>query len=227
MQIANCKIREQEGKRITNYELRIENEKTEKSAICLAILAILTILGCGREFDNPFDPNNSSYETVYIKEGWQAYRTNEIEKAKEAFNSALSFDDGLTEAYNGLGWCELRQGNFIEAGKAFSFAIAIDPIMLDAHAGLAGMSLATGEYESAIEHATLVLTAFPKYVFAHDASITYYQLRLILAEGYFQIGEYDKALKQVTLLNPDHKIVPEKESYIEDLALEIEALSQG
>jgi len=192
----------------------------------LAIKAILTLLGCSREFDNPFDPNNSSRQAVYVKEGWQAYRTGDIDKAQNAFVSALSLDDEYAEAYNGLGWCEFRLGNLSEAGEAFSSAIENEPTMSDAHAGLAGTSLAAGEYKSAVEHAALVLNSTPRYICSHDASITYYQLRLILAEGYFQMGEYNKSLQQVTLLNPGHKIVPENKSYLEDLALEIEVLSQ-
>ena len=98
--------------------------------------------------------------------------------------------------------------------------------MSDAHAGLAGQSLAAGEYQSAVEHAAFVLNSTPQYKCSHNASITYSQLRLILAEGYFEMGEYSKALEQVTLLNPGHKVVPENKSYLEDLALEIESLSQ-
>lgn len=192
----------------------------------LAIKTILAILGCSREFDNPFDPHHSSRQAVYVKEGWQAYRIGELKKAKDAFVSALSLNDKYAEAYNGLGWCELRLGNLSEASEAFSSAIENEPTMLDAYAGLAGTSLAAGEYKSAVEHAALVLNSTPRYINSHDVSITYYQLRLILAEGYFHKGEYNKALQQVTLLNPDHKVVPENKSYLEDLALEIEALSQ-
>ncbi|MFQ6039752.1 MAG: tetratricopeptide repeat protein [Candidatus Poribacteria bacterium] len=218
----------------TKKMLRHSGKKT-----IFAILTILAILGCSREFDNPFDPNNSSRKAVYVKEGWRAYRTGEMGKAKDAFASALSLDDKYAEAYNGLGWCEFRSGNLSEASKAFSSAIEIplapftkgeiienEPTMSDAYAGLAGTSLAAGEYKSAVEYAALVLNSTPRYINSHDDSITYYQLRLILAEGYFQMGEYDKALQQVTLLNPDHKVVPENKSYLEDLALEIETLSQ-
>ena len=190
----------------------------------LVIKAILAIFGCSRELDNPFDPHNSSRQAVYIKEGWRAYRTGEIEKAKDTFASALSLGVNHAEAYNGLGWCEFRLGNLSEAGKAFSSAIENEPTMSDAYAGLAGTSLAAGEYKSAVEYAAFVLNSTPRYINSHDDSITYYQLRLILAEGYFQMGEYNKALQQVTLLNPNHTIVPENKSYLEDLALEIEAL---
>lgn len=194
------------------------------SFVLVIICAGSSIFGCSREFDNPFDPDSSSYEAVYLKEGWQAYQAGEIQKAKEKFVSALSLDDSYAKAYNGLGWCEFRLGNLSEAGEAFSSAIENDTTLLDAHVGFAGKSLAVGEYKSVVEHATIVLNSSSNYVFSHDPSITYYQVRLMLAEAYFQIGEYKKAFEQVSLLNPDNKIIPESESFIEDLAQEIETL---
>ncbi len=187
---------------------------------------ILGVFGCGRGYDNPFDPSNSSHEVAYVKEGWHAYRTGNTDVAIEKFESALKSNDNSAEAHNGLGWSFFKKQDLPEAIGAFSSAIEIEPTMLEAHIGLAGAHFATGEYNSAIKHAKDVITseAGQSFISEHDPSITILSVRLILAMSYFQISDYEKALEQVEWLNPDHAVDPQKESYIEDLLREIELL---
>ncbi len=200
---------------------------------------IFGVFGCGRGYDNPFDPLTLSHEVVYVKEGWNAYRIGNMDIAIEKFESALKSNDNSAEAYNGLGWSFLKKQDLPEAINAFSSAIDIDPTMVETHIGLAGVYFAADKYESAIQYATSALAlasevgqslgrsgeeAKQAFISEHDPLITIRSVRLILAMSYFQISEYEKALEQVDWLNPNHAVDPEKESYIEDLLREIESL---
>ena len=202
------------------------NNKIKRTVIYFLIAIIFGVFGCGREYDNPFDPSNSSHEVVYVKEGWHAYRAGNTDVAIEKFESALKSNDNSTEAYNGLGWSFFKKRDLPEAIGDFSSAIEIEPTMLEAHIGLAGAHFAAGEYNSAIKHAAYVITseAGQSFISEHDPSITILSVRLILAMSYFQVSEYEKALEQVAWLNPNHAVDPQKESYIEDLLREIESL---
>ena len=78
----------------------------------------------------------------------------------------------------------------------------------------------------AVDWADSALAIDPDYVFEHDPTFDWKDLRLILAQSYYGLSQYDEAQAQVDILNPDNTLDPESDTYMEDLLAEIQRLGE-
>lgn len=204
---------------------RIPYPEPLQQIIWLLVLASITILAaCGPDFDNPLDPKNAPDNSGLIEAGWLDYESGNIDEAVTKFRQVTTKDPQQAEARIGLGWGLFRQQDAQGAINEFQTALVIDPDAVDAHVGIAGAFLTTEKYQSAIDHAQAALRLKPNYTFAHDALITSENLHLVLAEGYYYLGDYTKATEEVTIV--DASVEVDQGNIASDLLRVLEELTQ-
>ncbi|MFH1313735.1 MAG: tetratricopeptide repeat protein [Candidatus Eisenbacteria bacterium] len=194
--------------------------KSYLSAASIALVLCL-FMGCG---ENGCKPEATPEQLT--REGWDRFEDNQYQGALLKFDQALGRDPGHGEAYNGVGWCCANLDS-LEAGiDAFDHAISHGVITADPRAGKAVIyrDLEPVDFQTAIGWADSALAIDSDYVFSHDTSLDWKDLRLILAHSYYGLSQYDEAKAQVDILNPGNTLDPGSDTYVEDLLAEIQRL---
>lgn len=165
----------------------------------LYFLLLTFIFKCGE--DNGFKPPAKEAEQL-TNEGWDRFEYKGYDNALAKFKEAIAKDKNYAEAYNGAGWASARLTNLSDAVSYFTQCISLSSTHVDAHAGLAFVYNAEKEYQSSVSAAITALSIDSSWLFAHDQTINYQDLHLILAECYFALGNFSDSLAQVQILNP-------------------------
>jgi tetratricopeptide (TPR) repeat protein len=155
---------------------------------------IMLVSGCGGE-----DNLNVIDADMLIDQGWIEYSAGSYQNAIYRHQSALEMDSEKSEAYNGIAWAETKLGKIDASIDNFKKAVLKSPNNADAHAGLAGSYFTAGNYEQAIASGKSVLSINPNYESPHDP-IKANNIRLLLAESYYNIGDYNSAKAQIEII---------------------------
>ncbi len=190
-------------------------------ASCVLCLGITAFIGCGDDDEAAIVPDAEGF----INQGWQEYAAGNYEDAIAKHQNALEEDANSSEAYNGIGWSRARLGLIRDAIEDFKKAVVKEPANVDAHVGLAGAYLAEGDYERAIASAETALLLNPEYTSHHD-DINAAHVHILLAECYYNVGDYTAARAQIDLLgNAGKGLDPSSPTYLADLLSVIEGLA--
>lgn len=188
------------------------------TSVCLLIGGLA---GCGDD-ETVVGPDSDKL----ISEGWSEYGAGNYEDAIAKYEEALAEDETSSEAHNGIGWCKARLGETQDAIDSFKKAVEKDTENADAYAGLAGAYFADADYERAIASARLVLSRSPEYLSHHD-DIRTADIRVLLAESYYNVGDYTAARAQIDLLGGSGRALdPSSSTYLADLLSVIEDLTR-
>jgi tetratricopeptide (TPR) repeat protein len=188
-----------------------------KRTLIVSILgAAIACLSCGD--DGPSGPGEDA--SPLVSQGWTYFEDGQFDSARVQFEEALSIEPDLADAHNGLGWSILFLGlppsnePLDEAVTAFERAIDLELYAADPQVGLAIAHQAEGDYEAAVDYALEALDLEPTYSFRHRQSVNYLDVRIVLAQSYFHMGEshYPEAQAQVDILEPGNGLDPEDES---------------
>lgn len=196
---------------------------TLRFTFCILFICIIAggLAGCG---DDEAEPAPDASE--FVSEGWEEYIAGNYEDAIAKFQKALAEDPAKAEAYNGIGWAKARLGQVRDSIDSFNNAVSKEPGNADAHAGLAGMYFADGDYERAIASANMALSLGTDYTSHHD-DMKAFDIRILLAQCYYNIGNYDAARAQIDLLGGAGRTLdPSSPSYPVDLLSLIEELAE-
>lgn len=144
-----------------------------------------------------------------IEDGWSYFSGSEYSNAINKFNSAIEYYGSQAfEAYNGRGWSYARiafgseDDNYNKSMSDFEKALSYDPDLTDAKAGVSFVYLVLNYYSKAANTAESVLNDFPNYSFKYDSEITAVDLRVLLAQAFFYLGNYSKAANQLDIIEP-------------------------
>ncbi len=169
-------------------------------------------------------PPADEYHTE-VAAGWLEFGAGRHEDAITAFDRAVEIDSALPEAYVGLGWSYAMLDQLDIALSNLDLAIAGDSESPDGYAAKAFVHLARGEYESAIESAVEAIDSGGEdYVFSQLPDVQTRNLRLVMAESHYAIGQYSDAQAQMDILNPNNNLDKDSQTYRQELLLEIENL---
>ena len=182
------------------------------SALVLMMMLPVVLGGCGG--GTGVGGTLGSAETRTF-EGWSAYKSGA--EAEQHFKDALSLDPSYSDAYNGLGWVSFKKAGqqasegqqaqmLREAETRFKQATESNPLNTDAWVGLSGVNIAQGNWVGARDAAITALEQNSRYFSSHD-NIDYRDVRLILAQSSFFLGEFSSALDQLELLSPGYKTI--------------------
>jgi len=187
----------------------------------LFILLIVIFISC--EDDTGFTPPLKEAEDL-TDEGWEKFGYGAYSGALAKFLEAIDKDSTYAEAYSGAGWASARLTNLSDAVSYFAECFSLNSSHADAHAGLAFVYNAMKEYQLSINSANAALGYISNWVFPYDQNLSYQDLNLIKAEGYFALGDYGSSLTIVQLLNPAFVADVQTFAGRSELAEEIERL---
>ena len=133
---------------------------------------------------------SSNYEIAEMKQGTHPFVRENLEKAIEAYRTAVGIKPDYVDAYNALATVYQRLGQFEEAIQAFKQAIVLDNKgrnnLAGAYHELGKQYFAGGNYMQAIEYYNnAIVTAF-----RDDRNEVYYDL----AVAYHDAGRYELAV---------------------------------
>jgi tetratricopeptide (TPR) repeat protein len=196
---------------------------TSNRLIISAICAVMMLGGCGSS-DGGVDPNPLP---TLVEQGWDAFETGDFADAKSNFEQAIADNPTDNAAHNGLGWANMRLDDLQGAVTSFDAALTHGFAGADPHAGKAIVlrDLEPVDYDAAIASANTALGIESSYAFTHDAGLDWKDLRLILAQSHFMLGEYIEANAQVGVLGGTMQNSASP-TFVEDLLAEIERLGQ-
>jgi hypothetical protein len=160
-------------------------------------------------------------------QGWERFEAGDWSGARSSFRDAVQTDGAYGDGHNGLGWAALKLEAHAEARAAFETASTLGPTTTDP---LAGLALLCRDFEpvdpvQVVDYVSRALARAPQYRFAHDRSLDWRDLRLLLAQAHFTLGAYASANEQVLLLG-GLAADPQSESFVRDLLVEIERLGR-
>ena len=166
-----------------------------------------------------------------IEKGWQKFEAGSFAGAGSDFKAALSISPNASDsggAFLGLGWAQLRDDQAGLAENNLVEYLSLSPGSNDGRAGLAFACLGQDEFQGAIDAAEAVLSADPSWTFGHDGSVDYLDLRLLLAQSYYELANYDESLKIVQqYFDSNYSVDPDTPEGRDDLARKIESLYTG
>ncbi|MDI6767210.1 MAG: hypothetical protein QME52_10345 [Bacteroidota bacterium] len=169
-------------------------------------LIIITLscftFSCKEKVNEPPPPDDNQY----INQGWEAFGKREYQTALDKFTEALRMDSSIADAYNGAGWSSGKLNLLDNAVKYFLSGKSKPNSSLDISAGLSIIYNAKKEYNLSISEAFVIFRTNPEWVFSRDTSVNKFDLRIILAENYFALGNFEISYEHVKLLNPTFNI---------------------
>ena len=169
-------------------------------------------------------PPADEYHTA-VAEGWLEFGVGRYDNAVMVFDKAVEIDSTLSQAYLGLGWSYAVLDQMDVALSNLDLAIARDSESPDGYAAKAFVHLARGEYEAAIEAARQAIDfGGEDYAFSQIPDVQTRNLRLVMAESHYAIGQYSDAQAQMDILNPNNNLDKDSQTYRQELLLEIENL---
>lgn len=148
-----------------------------------------------------------------IQSGWQSFSNRNYDDALTKFDQAVSlsrassrYDSLQAEAECGRGWSRAYRREFSLAKSDLLNSLAhqsvSQSVSLNSKAGLAFVHHASNEFSSAIQRALEVLNVNPNYVFAYDNRVYHKRLRLVLAQSYYTLGDFQSAAQQLDIIDP-------------------------
>jgi len=205
--------------------------KTGTILLALTAICLVAVIGCDEDDENTLDVERTA--SSYRSEGWELFGQGRIDDAIIPFNMAVTREPQDPRAYNGLGWCWANKGVLESGRENFEKAILFGLETADPHAGLAIClrDLQPLDHTGVIESCRTALDISPEYRMSHDSSIDWRDLRLVLAQIRFDLGEYDEVNVQIGLMGGNQVAVPaeagpDRQAALSALALEIQALGE-
>lgn len=190
--------------------------------LIVSLFFIILFIGCGGEEQE----KTVLTADMIVEQGWVEYKAGNYESAIIKFQSALAKSPETSEAYNGIGWSNAKLGKISDSIDNFKKAVSKDPQNADAHAGLAGVYFISGNYELAIASAKQALTLRFDYQSSHD-KVKAGNLRLLLAQSYYNMGDYASAKAQIEILGIyGMTLDPSSPTYPSDILLAIDEISK-
>jgi tetratricopeptide (TPR) repeat protein len=191
------------------------------AGILLGVLATW-LPGCG---DNGSGPSGND---GLISQGWVKFERGQFEAALSTFEEAAGGEGDRAEACNGMGWCYMKIDSLRAGLDAFDQALSEGLSSADPHAGKALIyrDITPANFQNAIDWAYEALRKDAHYVFSHDTSLDWKDLRRVRAQSYFALARYLSAKFEVDILNPENHLNPGSATFVEDLLAEIQRLGE-
>ncbi len=134
-------------------------------------------------------PNNAKFHLGHALSEMGLGHDN---RAVTSFNTALSLDSSLSEAYRGLGLIFLRSMQFENAAQHFKQTLRLNPDDIETHLWLSEAQMHTQRYQASRQHYEIALSLMKEKLHAHPDSLQLYQT---LIEAYLLSGKWNNAIK--------------------------------
>ncbi len=203
--------------------------------LLMLFFSSLTFVSCKKDTTEIYNPSEITIQTPEQKltsQGWIDFAAGNYQEAAESFTQATQANSLFMDAYNGLGWAYARLDSLGLANNNFTTCMVSEEnmqIYKDACAGRSFVNLAQNQYNRAISDVEKVIIKIDEsgyfqeyldYIFRHEPGITQEDLKLVMAESFFMLGNYDACMYALLLIDD----TLEETSNPEELALMIEQL---
>jgi len=193
--------------------------------ILISIIATVLLSGCVSGPDDVIVLPPADVYHIKVAEAWIEFESGRYNDAMIVFGEASEIDPLPPDAYLGLGWCYAMTDQMEDSLSSFEIAITKEPEAPDGYAAKAFVHLAQNEHEAAIAAADEAISlGGEEYVFSQIPDVRTRNLRLLIAECHYVMGQYADAQAQIDILKPHNNLDPNSRTYKRDLLLEIESL---
>jgi len=166
-----------------------------RTAVLLALLALAA--GCG------VSGGSSSEEDGQLADAWALYRQERWEEARVRFQQLVDADQAVGEAFAGVGWTRLHLLQPSQARTAFQNSLLDDDGRLESRAGEAfALRDAGGDSERLLAQARSVLLVDADWRFAHETSVDWRDLQVLMAQTFFLRQQFDSCLFRCRRADP-------------------------
>ena len=194
--------------------------------ISLFALSVI-VISCSTPAAPEYDPLPGYFQEV--SRGWGFFQQENYSLAATSFRTAIKADieDAQNEAYVGLAWSLALQDSLSKAVNNYQAALLRDPdspeplVYILSGLSLCYRDLKPPDYQGVRTNALAALGLSPNFVFKYKTSINSQDLKAVLAEAYFNLGNYDSA---AVYADPDSTLDPDAEDYEADLLSKINLL---
>lgn len=195
-----------------------------KNLLTLLAASVLVLSACSTPLAPEYDPR-PAYES-HLNSGWDKFSAASYGLATIEFRNALDLDSRRQwpEAYAGLAWSLAMQDSVDRAIGHFITALiktpksAADSADIFAGLGLSYREVNPPNFLQVKANVQSALAIDLLYVFQHRSSINSDDLYAVLAEAFFNIGEYDSA---AVIVDPAGTLDPVSANYLTDLLTKI------
>ena len=166
----------------------------------------------------------------FTEYGWELWTELEYRAAIIQFEEGLALDESYADTWNGLGWAYIELGAADTSDTKFDRGILLEDtteVMVELLAGRAFSSLATGDFTAAVTDAKNALAASPVWIFKRNTAITYEDLMITVATGFYGAAEFDSSLVWVIKLDSNFDADVTTPAGRSALAAQIELLASG
>ena len=170
------------------------NYNIKKPLISFIIaISLLIIDGCRKDFEA-----TAEHKATY---GWEMFEMKDYLQSKEWFSNSIATDKKWKDGYNGLGWSyakllELDSLDTENIGSIRTF-----------HRGLTYPKDIWNNTDVHLEilaiDSTLIglnPSRWDNWVFSHDSTLNYLDLRLTMAASYFALAKFDSTHKHLKVV---------------------------
>lgn len=197
----------------------------KKSIFALALCLITC--GCSTPSAPEYDPQPAYLSEV--SKSWSLFSSGQYGLSATNFRVALELDVQRIwpEAYIGLGWSLAMQDSLVKAISDFNAAMqktprsAKDSLYTLAGLGLAYRDITPPNFTLVRDNVLLALGIDSLFVFEHKSSINAADLKAVLAEAYFNLGQYTEA---AAIADPGGALDPTAANYQTQLLTKIDLL---
>ncbi len=210
------------------------------SRLFTALLPALLFLGCGDDDGGVVDAD----AITFVNQGWDKYSAGDFVAAEAKFNSAISNSSNTGGGYNGMGWVLLATMELDSSGdptrsislqtdstlaaalQYFDRAVAEGFPDADAQAGRTIIFNLANEFRQAVNAGLDAVAIDLSFQLPGDASVDIRDVRLAMAQSYLELGEYEEALEQAVLINPNlDPINLNSETFLSQLIARLQVLA--
>ena len=192
------------------------NYNTKKPLISFVIaISFLIIDGCRKDFEA-----TAEHKATY---GWEMFEMKDYLQSKEWFSNSIATDKKWKDGYNGLGWSyakllELDSLDTENIGSIRTFHRGLTypkdiwnttDVHLEILAGLTFAYHAKGNNSEAVKFGNALIDStliglnpsrWDNWVFSHDSTLNYLDLRLTMAASYFALAKFDSTHKHLKVV---------------------------
>ncbi len=167
-----------------------------------ALLGLLVLAGCGE--DKTTEPATPTDAQGYLDLGWSQYGAGEYLDAYSSFSQAVDLAEDssqVTAGLSGIGWTATKDVNPASGSPAFEMALQFDSTFTEALGGYAFLLQTIEEWQQSNERASALLALDPTWIFEHENDIDYLDVRLLQAENYYALANFQASLEAALALN--------------------------
>ncbi len=194
-----------------------------------AALILLLVAACGNETTSPTE----APVVTQVNDGWNRFADGDYEGALQSFEKAIATDSNIGDGYNGIGWTRYAMARGEESPDLtvplsyFDRAVAEGFEGAGAQAGRCLILNILSEYGQAVDAGKRVVAIDPAFVLEGDGSIEIRDIHLAMAQSYMGLGDYDKALEQALIIDPNRDpINPNSGNFVQVLISRLQDLQQ-